>query len=68
MRYLGDITIIRSFSMFEKMAGKLILHVISPVYEQMVSKCKKITRIVCLSCFVYITYMLKHISATSAIF
>ena len=48
MRSLGDIAKIRTFSTFEKMAGKLILHVISPVYEQIVSKCKKITLIVCL--------------------
>ena len=51
MRSLGDIAKIRTFSRFEKMAGKLILHVISSVEEQIVSKCKKITLIVCLSCF-----------------
>ena len=31
MRSLGDIARIRTFSRFEKMAGKLILHVISSV-------------------------------------
>ena len=51
MRSLGDIAKIRIFSRFEKMAGKLILHVISSVEEQIVSKCKKITLIACLSCF-----------------
>ena len=51
MRSLGDIAKIRTFSRFEKMAGKFILHVISSVLEQIVSKCKKITLSVCLRCF-----------------
>ena len=47
MRSLGDIAKIHNFSSFEKMAGKLNSHVISSVKEQIVSKCKKITLIVC---------------------
>ena len=46
MRSLGYIVKIRTFSRFEKMAGKLILHVMSSVLEQIVSECKKITLIV----------------------
>ena len=50
MRSLGDIAKIRTFTRFEKLAGKLILLLNSSIQEQIVSNYKKITLTVCLSC------------------